>query len=122
MSGHLGYKEQSQDEKGRTCSKFLRNSIYQTKRDMPLVRDGTDEQRGTSDCSLAKIRIQERHKRTFCTSIQGIPKEKKEKKKKKERKVTEVNTSLWTRNITTVWQLFTKPPHPNSVMPLCNLR
>lgn len=27
---------------GKTCSKLLSNSIYQTRRDMPLVRDGTD--------------------------------------------------------------------------------
>lgn len=25
----------------KTCSKLLSNSIYQTRRDMPLVRDGT---------------------------------------------------------------------------------
>lgn len=79
-----------------------------------MVRDGTDEQSGTSDCGLAKIRIQERHKQTFCTSIQGIPKKKTE--------VTEIDTSLWTRNITPVWQLFTNPPHPNSAMSLCHLR
>lgn len=36
----------------------------------------------------------------------------KKKKKKRERKVTKVDTSLWTRNITIVWQLFTKPPTP----------
>lgn len=42
IPGHLGYKEQSQDERRKTCSsEFLRNSIYQTRRDMPLVRDGT---------------------------------------------------------------------------------
>lgn len=31
-------------------------------------------------------------------------------KKKRKKKVTKVDTSLWTRNVTIVWQLFTKPP------------
>lgn len=41
-AGTRGLQEQSRDERRKThSSKFLRNFIYQTRRDMPLVRDGT---------------------------------------------------------------------------------
>lgn len=39
----LGLQGQSQDERGQTCSKFLRNPVSQPRRDMPLVGGGTEE-------------------------------------------------------------------------------
>lgn len=79
---------------------------------MPLVGGDTDKQGGgSSSCSLAKVRVRERHKRTCCTSTQGIPEKKKEKSQK--------STHHFGQETLRQFGNFSPPPHrPSSVTPL----
>lgn len=94
----LGYKGQSQDE-GKNMQQTPTKFHLPDRRDMSLLRDGTHSLKGPVSPVWLRLELKREAQTNICTSIQGIPK-----------KVTKVDTSLWTRNITTLWQLSPSPP------------
>lgn len=94
----LTYKEQSHN-KGKNMQQISTKFHLPNRRDMSLLRDGTDSLKGSVTPVWLRLELKREAQTNICTSIQGIPK-----------KVTKVDTSLWTRNITTLWQLSPSPP------------
>lgn len=90
---HSGYKEQSQDERGKTCSKFYEIPFTRLGGTCPWL--GVAQNNRGEPVTAVWLRLE--FKRG--TNEHFAHPSKAFQKKNRERKVTKVDTSLWTKTL-----------------------